>query len=55
MGQDVTSMPSDKRVPEFVLFGDSLTMWSFHEPTQGFGLHLEKQYAGKVRMVNEGS
>ena len=40
--------------PEFVLFGDSLTEWSFDEHTLGFGLHLRQQYEGKVGVVNEG-
>ena len=47
-------MPSHPRLPEFVLFGDSLTEWSFDETTQGFGLYLEEKYAGKASMVNEG-
>jgi hypothetical protein len=42
------------RMPEFVLFGDSLTQWGFNESTEGFGLFLKKQYDGKARMVNEG-
>lgn len=41
-------------LPEFVLFGDSLTEWSFDEETQGFGLFLEKTYKGKAAIVNEG-
>lgn len=44
-----------KQLPEIVLFGDSLTEWSFDDTTQGFGLHLESLYAGKARIVNEGS
>jgi hypothetical protein len=47
-------MSVSKQLPEFVLFGDSLTEWSFDESTQGFGLFLEKKYAGKARVVNEG-
>jgi hypothetical protein len=47
-------MTSQKQLPEFVLFGDSLTEWSFSETTQGFGLFLEGKYAGKATMVNEG-
>jgi lysophospholipase L1-like esterase len=42
------------KLPEFVLFGDSLTEWSFDESTQGFGLFLEKRYAGKAGIVNKG-
>jgi hypothetical protein len=48
-------MSAPKQLPEFVLFGDSLTEWSFRLSTQGFGLHLENQYVGEVRIVNEGS
>jgi hypothetical protein len=48
-------MTATEQLPEFVLFGDSLTEWSFESLTQGFGLHLDNQYAGKVRIVNEGS
>jgi hypothetical protein len=40
--------------PEFVLFGASMTEWSFDPPTQGFGWFLSKQYEEKVRVVNEG-
>lgn len=47
-------MTSSKRLPEFVLFGDSLTEWSFDEDRQGFGLFLEQEYAGKASMANEG-
>jgi hypothetical protein len=50
-----TSPSSNPHTPEFVLFGDSLTEWSFDESTQGFGLFLSEQYAGKARIVNEGS
>lgn len=45
---------SSKARPEFVLFGDSLTEWSFSETTQGFGLHLRQQYGPKVNILNEG-
>ena len=41
-------------MPEFVLFGDSLTEWSFDTETQGFGLFLEQQYQNKVHVVNAG-
>jgi len=43
------------KMPDFVLFGDSLTQWSFSEETQGFGLFLRQQYQHKVRIVNEGN
>jgi hypothetical protein len=52
--QDMSAPPNSNRLPEIVLFGDSLTEWSFDDSTQGFGLHLEKLYAGKARVVNEG-
>jgi hypothetical protein len=45
---------SSKQVPEFVLFGASMTEWSFNPTTQGPGWFLETQYEGKVRVVNEG-
>ena len=48
-------MASPKRLPEFVLFGDSLTEWSFNENTQGFGLFLEESYADTVAIINEGT
>lgn len=41
-------------LPEFVLFGDSLTEWSFDEITEGFGLFLEQKYKDKAAIVNEG-
>jgi hypothetical protein len=49
------SPTSAPHTPEFVLFGDSLTEWSFDDETRGFGWFLEWQYAGKARIVNEGS
>jgi hypothetical protein len=51
----VTASLSPTEMPEFVLFGDSLTQWSFSEETQGFGLFLSQQYHHKVRIVNEGN
>lgn len=51
----IKAMAFSKPLPEFVLFGDSLTEWSFGEETQGFGLFFEKKYAGKVNIVNEGT
>ena len=41
-------------MPEFVLFGDSLTDYAFDEHTQGFGLELEKRYKHKALILNEG-
>lgn len=45
---------SSKKLPQFVLFGDSLTEWSFEEETQGFGWYLKSWYEGKVEIINEG-
>ncbi|KAF9694454.1 hypothetical protein EKO04_007303 [Ascochyta lentis] len=42
------------RTPEFILFGDSLTEWSFDEEKEGFGWLLEQKYQSKARMLNEG-
>jgi hypothetical protein len=47
-------MSRSRQVPRFVLFGDSLTEWSFDESTEGFGWYLKKEYAGKVKILNEG-
>jgi hypothetical protein len=47
-------MTTNRLLPEFVLFGDSLTEWSFSDSTNGFGLFLENQYTGKARILNEG-
>ncbi|RMZ72742.1 GDSL Lipase Acylhydrolase family [Pyrenophora seminiperda CCB06] len=35
------------QMPEIVLFGDSLTEWSFSGGTQGFGFFLRQQYKDK--------
>ena len=43
-----------KKLPQIVLFGDSLTEWAFDETTAGFGWVLEKKYHGKAEIVNEG-
>jgi hypothetical protein len=42
-------------LPEFVLFGASMTEWSFDEKTQGFGWFLRNKYEGKVQVLNEGT
>jgi hypothetical protein len=47
-------MADTKQLPEIVLFGASMTEWSFREKTQGLGWFLEKMYAGKARVLNEG-
>ncbi|KAG9194529.1 hypothetical protein G6011_04564 [Alternaria panax] len=49
-----TIPPPSPETSEFVLFGDSLTEWSFSEEIQGFGLFLRQQYQHKIRIVNEG-
>lgn len=41
-------------MPQFVLFGASLTEWSFDETTKGFGWFLEQKYQYKVAIMNEG-
>jgi lysophospholipase L1-like esterase len=48
-------MAQSKKLPQIVLFGDSLTEWSFDEETRGFGLVLEERYKGKAKIVNEGN
>ncbi|KAL5402667.1 hypothetical protein PMIN03_010470, partial [Paraphaeosphaeria minitans] len=45
---------SRKQLPQIVLFGDSLTEWSFDESVQGFGWYLTDWYKGKAEIVNEG-
>ena len=47
-------MASTEALPEIVLFGASMTEWSFEEKTQGVGWFLENKYAGKVKILNEG-
>jgi hypothetical protein len=47
--------PLGPQLSEFVLFGASMTEWSFDAETQGPGWFLETRYEGKVRVVNEGS
>ncbi|KAJ4368165.1 hypothetical protein N0V83_006521 [Neocucurbitaria cava] len=47
-------MTSSSKPPEFVLFGASLTEWSFSEKTEGFGWFLECKYSGLANIVNEG-
>ncbi len=46
-------MPAQE--PEFVLFGDSLTEWSFDEHNEGFGWYLERKYQQKAQIHNEGT
>jgi lysophospholipase L1-like esterase len=47
-------MSQNTKLPQIVLFGDSLTQWSFDETTAGFGWVLEEKYRGKAEIVNEG-
>ncbi|KAJ4985842.1 GDSL-like Lipase/Acylhydrolase [Stagonosporopsis vannaccii] len=44
-------MPS---LPQFILFGDSLTEWAFEEENTGFGWFLENKYRDKVDVRCEG-
>ncbi|KAL1597794.1 hypothetical protein SLS60_008281 [Paraconiothyrium brasiliense] len=48
------SKSSSKQLPRFILFGDSLTEWSFDSSTQGFGWYLTEWYKDKAEIVNEG-
>lgn len=41
-------------LPQFILFGASMTEWSFDEATEGFGWFLETMYRDRVSIVNEG-
>ncbi|KAI4669397.1 uncharacterized protein J4E79_001440 [Alternaria viburni] len=47
-------MATSQSLPKIVLFGASMTEWSFKEKTQGIGWFLENKYLGKARVVNEG-
>jgi hypothetical protein len=50
-----TEMRDDVQLPEFVLFGASMTEWSFDEGTQGLGWFLQQTYKDKINVLNEGS
>jgi hypothetical protein len=39
---------------QFILFGASMTEWSFDKETEGLGWFLENVYRDKVAVVNEG-
>jgi lysophospholipase L1-like esterase len=42
--------------PKVILFGDSLTAWSFDtEHGKGFGDVLTKHFEGRAEVVNEGT
>jgi hypothetical protein len=47
-------MASIEELPDIVLFGASMTEWSFKEETQGVGWFLENVYTGKAKILNEG-
>jgi hypothetical protein len=47
-------MATSTVLPEIILFGASMTEWSFSEKTQGLVWSLEKNYTGKAKVVNEG-
>jgi hypothetical protein len=53
-GRKHPKMETSEQLPELVLFGASMTEWSFREKTQGLGWWLEKMYEGKARVLNEG-
>ena len=48
-------MTGKEKLPQIVLFGDSLTQWGFEESNGGFGWVLKDKYAGKAEIVNEGT
>jgi len=50
----MASTTAQTPLPEIVVFGASMAEWSFKEKTQGYGWFLEKMYAGKAWVVNEG-
>ena len=37
-----------------VLFGNSITEWSFEKYNKGFGYRLEQYYSGKAQVLNRG-
>ena len=37
-----------------VLFGNSITEWSFDDDTKGYGYQLGQYYMGKVQVLNRG-
>jgi hypothetical protein len=47
-------MASTEALSEVVLFGASMTEWSFEEKTQGVGWFLDHVYIGKAKILNEG-
>lgn len=50
----ICEMMVTKQSPEFVLFGASMTEWSFRAKTQGLGWFWRKEYEGRVQVLNEG-
>ena len=55
MTEDIGGTNSTKKLAQIILFGDSLTQWSFDDETQGFGWYLSRCYKGKAEIVNEGT
>ncbi|PVH96020.1 SGNH hydrolase [Periconia macrospinosa] len=45
---------SSRALPQIVLFGDSLTAYSFDDQTRGFGWYLERMYKDKAEIDNQG-
>ncbi|TKA71248.1 hypothetical protein B0A49_06023 [Cryomyces minteri] len=45
---------SPSTLPPIVLFGDSLTEWSFNASTRGFGWALQRYYGGRATVWNRG-
>jgi len=45
---------SSAEIPKIILFGDSLTEWSFNEWDRGFGYELEQRYKGTAEVLNRG-
>jgi hypothetical protein len=48
-------MADSKQLPEIVLFGASMTEWSFDEKTHGLGWFLTSKYEGKANVLNKGT
>jgi lysophospholipase L1-like esterase len=47
---------ADQPLPKIVLFGDSLTEWSFdRDDDKGFGQVISERYKGRAEVWNKGS
>jgi lysophospholipase L1-like esterase len=44
-----------RQLPNFVLFGDSLTEWSFDASDEGLGWYLTHKYQSKLEVLNRGT